>query len=900
MKFARLSLFVFLLSILFLPFARSQGSSAPVAGIEKALQDLHNQDKLADWIYARIDFSYQNPTAHLSFLMNTEKDMWRKPGSVSEKEAWLLLLSNQGYNQLYSGNILKSIDCYEEAYNYYLGNKLEVAGIAEYVLKPWANNYTRLGDYEKALFIQKKTLDYAKQIGDSDLSVSVYSNMAISYRSMGDYKNAEAAIFAAQQQIKPFSKAHILLDNVLADIYKDKNELNLAEQVISRNLQRLKKIKPDFETAYWLLGTYVTAGDIQFEKGNFNLAQQYYEKGQSINQTFYQGNRIREQAYLITQMGKVRLAQRQAEKALLYFDQALGILGIKKEPDGKNLFGDNRLVDVFYQKSLAEQQLGRNKAALTSIRDALLAADKIRFELADVKTKQRFQAESKQIAAQAVDMAFELLEKTGQYAYAAILLDIIEHARARILLDDIQKSQQQLGLQTKDTLFAAKTALERAISYQERELMQNQQDQPKIQNRINTLKFKLDYLEKELSRKYPALSTASAEIATNTALGLKKLPGNVNFIAFFSGQNNLYSILIQNRRIKHIHKNTAAKTVKAMLANFSEKYYQHGATAMMNAPKDFFKQSQFIYQTLMAPLPLDTGVNLVLIPDDVLGHLSFDGLITPGSYTPEIRSWPFLIKKTTISYAFSIQTWLQQAAKKRHAESDFQGIFLTHQGQDKQFIPAVEKEEKAIRKLVKGDFFSGKNANSKQFQQAFSRAKVLHISTHAYLSGTQQEPTLALDDGEVYLFELAARKSAPELVVLSACRTADGELAAGEGLLSLSRGFTAIGTGGTIAALWNVNDEAASAITGTCYKNIIAGLPISRALRQSKLDWLNEKTKPSQNYLPYYWDALIYTGYDQKISLQSPGKPAWIFMVIGCFILTASAMYFIMGKRNKR
>ena len=897
MKFARFSLFVLLIHFSLLPAARSQGKDESMSGIEKTLQILKSQNKLEDWIYARIDFSYQNPTTHLSFLMDTEKKMWRKPGSVPEQEAWLMLLSNQGYNQLYAGNILKSINCYEQAYNYYLANKLEVAGVADYVLKPWANNYTRLGDYEKALFIQKKTLEYAKRIGDVDLLVSVYNNMAISYRSMGDYARAESSIFKALKQIKPSAKENILLDNVLADVYKDKNEFDRAAHIISRNLLRFKKIKPDFETAYWLLSTYVTAGDIQFGQHNFVLAQQYYEQANSINQVHYQGKRLREQAYIFTQMGKVKLAQGKAKLALNYFNQTLHTLGIQ-ENETKGLFGDNRLVEVFYQKSLAEQLLNKKTQAFKSIRFSLLAADQIRFELADVKTKQRFQAESKLIAAKAVDLAFKLLEETGQYAYAEMLLDIAEHARARTLLDEIQRNQQQFSLQTKDPLFAERTTLERAISYHERELMQNQQDQLKIQNLINTLKFKLDYLEKQLSTKYPALSSSGHEMIS-TGAGLEKLPENVTFIEFFTGQDNLYSILVKNKRIRHIHKNTRAKWIKTTITHFSKKYYQHGAMAMMNDPRTFFEQSQLIYKTLLAALPLDTMSNLVLIADDVLSHLSFDGLITGGNYTLEIKAWPFLIKKANVSYAFSIQTWLRQSTKRHRSQSNFEGIFLTHKGKDKQFIPAVAKEEKAISKLIRGNFYADQQANSKQFHNAFNRAQVLHISTHAYLSGLQQEPTLALEDGAVYLFELAARESAPELVVLSACRTADGEMAAGEGLLSLSRGFTALGTGGTIAALWNVNDEAASVITRGCYQNIIAGLTVSKALHQSKLDWLNDKNQASQNYLPYYWDALIYTGYDQQISLQPAGNPVRNAMIAAGIVLVTFAGYFMLSKRKR-
>lgn len=868
------------------------------------LASLKQQNKLGEWLYARIDSSYNYPKETLSFLMNTEQEMWRKPITLAEKEAWLLLLSNQGYNQLYSGNILKSITCYEQAYNYYITNKLNVEGIAEYVLKPWANNYTRLGDYEKALFIQKKTLEYAQKNHLADLEIAVYNNMGISYRSMGDYQNATHAILNGLKRANPGSRAEILLNNVLADVYKDKNELELASRVISRNISKQRHLKQDFETAYWLLSSYVTAGDIEFAERNFKSSQNYYQQALQVNDTYYQGNRVREQAYIFTQIGKIKLAQHQAQQALTYFDKTLNSLGIKNLEDkntAQKVFGDNRMVDVLYQISRAQQMLGDRHSSLKTIKLALQAADKIRLELADAKTKQRFQAESKLMAEQAIDIAFNLLETSKQPIYAEAILDLVEQTKARTLLDDIRRRQQQLSLQTGDTLLIEKANLERAISYQEKEYLQYPKDQAQIEERITELKFRLNYLEKQLTLKYPALLPQQHQIPLNAASLFKRIPMQTQFLEFFIGTNYLYSILIQNRKITHIHKLGSANAVKSKLSAFNQKYYQQGPSAMMNHPKAFFTASKAIFDLLIAPFHLNTNKSLVIVPDDVLGHLSFDGLITGTNYSTAISNWPFLIKKLNTSYAFSLKTWLNQSEKKHSTDPDFQGLFLTHQHQRKQFLPAVAREEQLIKTIVNGSFFKDKEADSKQFFKSFDRANVLHISTHAYLSGNQQEPTLAFEDTEVFLFELAARKTAPDLVVLSACRTADGNLANGEGIISLSRGFTAIGAGGTIAGLWNVNDHAASNITASCYRNLTKGVKTSKALHLAKLSWLNQRRNAAQEYLPYYWDALIYMGFDQEIELQPANHSLYMSAKIALTVLIAAILIFIiLRKRNKK
>ncbi|WAC40830.1 CHAT domain-containing protein [Pedobacter sp. SL55] len=153
----------------------------------------------------------------------------------------------------------------------------------------------------------------------------------------------------------------------------------------------------------------------------------------------------------------------------------------------------------------------------------------------------------------------------------------------------------------------------------------------------------------------------------------------------------------------------------------------------------------------------------------------------------------------------------------------------------------------------------------------------------------------------MYLFELSAKQSAPSLVVLSACQTADGILANGEGIISLSRGFNAIGTTATIASLWNVNDNAAAQIMAGFYQSLEKNKNASEALRQAKLNWLSTAKTSNAMLLPYYWDSLIYMGKNQEIELQKPIN--WLekpFLAIYCVLLLASIFAIRKVKLAKR
>ena len=140
----------------------------------------------------------------------------------------------------------------------------------------------------------------------------------------------------------------------------------------------------------------------------------------------------------------------------------------------------------------------------------------------------------------------------------------------------------------------------------------------------------------------------------------------------------------------------------------------------------------------------------------------------------------------------------------------------------------------------------------------------------------------------------------PALAFLSACRTADGHLADGEGIISLARGFNALGTPATIASLWNVNDDAVADITLSFYAHLLAGQPSNQALHLSKLDWLSSAQNSEIYYLPYYWDSLIYMGADQKIAIQPPTNWLMIITITLLTVFVLAGMYITYKTRAKR
>ena len=114
-----------------------------------------------------------------------------------------------------------------------------------------------------------------------------------------------------------------------------------------------------------------------------------------------------------------------------------------------------------------------------------------------------------------------------------------------------------------------------------------------------------------------------------------------------------------------------------------------------------------------------------------------------------------------------------------------------------------------------------------------------------------QDPLLRLNT--IYNLVLPA-----ELVVLSACETGLGEELAGEGLVSLTRGFMYAGAKRVVVSFWSVNDRSTSELMSKFYEKMYKeNLKPGAALREAQLEmWESEGSWQD----PYHWAAFTVQG----------------------------------------
>jgi CHAT domain-containing protein len=115
---------------------------------------------------------------------------------------------------------------------------------------------------------------------------------------------------------------------------------------------------------------------------------------------------------------------------------------------------------------------------------------------------------------------------------------------------------------------------------------------------------------------------------------------------------------------------------------------------------------------------------------------------------------------------------------------------------------------------------------------------------------------LLLDDGQVNTDDLLQRDMRYELVVLSACETWKADVAPGDELIGLGRGFLYAGAGAVIASLWQIDSDVTLNFMCALYGSLLSGESKAAALRRAQTALL---TEPESRH-PVFWAAFQLVG----------------------------------------
>jgi len=343
-------------------------------------------------------------------------------------------------------------------------------------------------------------------------------------------------------------------------------------------------------------------------------------------------------------------------------------------------------------------------------------------------------------------------------------------------------------------------------------------------------------------------------------------PKGKTLVHYFFGAERVYALTLNDdgpRTFDLGPTDSLTRIAQAALTWFA------GPGKIENDPGGYATAAYACYGAFLLPLHPPPGP-LLIIPDGPLTYLPFPALLTEVGQDGSLGRLPYLLRQHPVSFTHSAGL-LERIGGTVNQRAGITGFAPFTDGTampDYPTLPFDQDELSSLDKRFDVTLLRDSEATLERFTAEAPSAAVLHLSTHAFSSLDGVPPHLAFYDSLLYLRDLYLERVNAEMVVLSACRTNVGQLAVGEGVLGLGRGFFQAGARSVVASLWNVNAFGSGHVLRGFYDQLNRGKPRGTALHAAQLAYLDDPAISRRRKSPYLWAGFNYYGPDTPIAIS--------------------------------
>ncbi|HEY4125990.1 MAG TPA: CHAT domain-containing protein [Rhizomicrobium sp.] len=404
---------------------------------------------------------------------------------------------------------------------------------------------------------------------------------------------------------------------------------------------------------------------------------------------------------------------------------------------------------------------------------------------------------------------------------------------------------------------------------------------------------------------------AYAKLADPGAAGLApvqaQLMANEALVSFVFGQTSGYALVVRQHSLDAVPLAIGEGDLAQDVADL-----RRGLVPSAGHLPDFsLKNSYALYQSLLKPLQEHLGGvgHLIVVPGSVLSSLPLALLVTAPPADQNYAGAAWLVQRYALSTVPSARAFLTlgtEVASHATAPRPFLGIgapaFMGPTGTAGAKVladltsscreagpisgdmlaslpplPGTAHEVRTVGSHIGGsnaDILLDVHATEADFRaQPLDQFAVIYFATHGILPGElhcEGEPALALSpplhtatspaaDGILQASEIAQLKLNADLIVLSACNTAEsGD--GGSALQGLSDAFFAAGARSVLASHWEVPSDATESLMIGLFDPANRASGLAQGLRRSQLALIAQ----SATAHPFYWAAFTIIGDDES------------------------------------
>jgi CHAT domain-containing protein/uncharacterized protein HemY len=757
------------------------------------------------------------------------------------------------------------------------------------VLSYLALTYQQLGETKKAEASMNQALAKIKNKSDKFIYAQILNNQGQLLINQG---KLEKALGSWQHSEKLYRESKDIIGQIGTQINQAQALQSLGmyprARTILNQVQVDLKNQPDSQLKVNVL---LNLGNICRIVGEFNDAQKSFNEALNIS---YKLKLTSEEKVTLFNLGNLALSQQQFESALNFYQQAASgnspvelqanihklelLVQLKRQSEAEQLLPeiqtqlDNQPLNqasVYAAINLVEAMLKLNENNLSS------AAKILASSVQKAKMLGNPRAES-----YVLGYLGKLYEKSQQWNEAkSVTLQALNLIQG-ISTDTTYQWQWQMGRLLKATgdipgaIKNYTAAVDSLQSLRQNLVAVSQDIQFNFREKVEPVYRELvDLLLQDNSK------TNSKQIQINIALARQTIEAlQLNEIANFFRQACLdivsrnvekvdstaaviYPIILPNRL--EVILSLSGEPLRHYATNLSQEQIENIIFQMRQSlrrtsfAKERLNIAKQIYTLLIEPAIADLTKKqvktLVFVLDGSLRNIPMAALHDGNNY---------LIEKFRIAIAPSLQLLNSQPLVRERLKALIGG--LSQGSKEFSYLDGVQEEIEQISKTVHSTVLLDKQFTFKALQNKVKNESfsVIHLATHGQFSSKPEDNFILLWDKrlDVQAFNslLSTRELTDtppiELLVLSACQTAQGDDRAALGLAGVA---LRSGARSTVASLWMVNDESTANFMSQFYRELLKqGATKAEALRQAQIYLLRQ---PEYNH-PYYWAPFILVG----------------------------------------
>jgi CHAT domain-containing protein/Tfp pilus assembly protein PilF len=825
-------------------------------------------------------------------------------------------LGNLGDVAFFSGDLVRAEQMYQQALGLFeqlVPNSLQVAQ----TLHNLGSVAESRGDLNRAEQLLQQALAIFESLVPNSMQVAnALHNLGNVASDRGDLDRAEQyyqQALAIFENLAPNSLQVASTLGSLGNVASDWGDLDKAEQLYQQALAIEEKLAPN---SLQVAQTLHSLGNVAFLRGDLGKAERYYQQAlaifeQRVPNSLQVANTLHNLATVAYSRSDLDKAERLYRQALaieeklapnsLQVASTLGSLG-----NVASDWGDLDKAEQLYQQALAiEEKLAPNslQVAQTLQNFAILARQRQNYPQAQqylARVLAIYETQRAAIPDPETKTAFAERYFNAYTLQAQLALDqqqpqqaalALERSRARTLAELMFTRALPVPTnapQALKDLIAQQEQLQRDFLLLARQQRQTDPDDTNALQRLQAMSRELADRQRQLDRQLREQFPAYADLLNPQPPAIPQLQAALDattvllYHAF--ANDELLIVAVSRQAVRGYRVKVDPRTLEKDLAEFQRVVAKPPLERTASERRKLLVLGQRLYATLIKPAEpsLKNATTVLLCPEGALNQLPWGALIVAVDKQGRPTYW---VERVALGITPSAGVYLQAkavrpaprgaaiAAVSQYQQQVAQGSaveqLVRRSGGALGDLPAVKQEVAQLRQLLgkQGVAVAQEGeATPERARQMAQGARVVHFACHARAdnvdplgSGLLLAPA-GSDEGLLTAADVVSKwRLRADVVMLSACETAVGQVRRYEGMYGLARAFLFAGARSVGASLWRVGDVSTAQLMGAFYREYVAGVGKAEALRRAQVELLRDKRYAD----PYYWSCFVLMGAER-------------------------------------